>query len=106
MEFSNFNDCMPYFKSFRFSDYSQTINDYRGFKIDIHRILNSKFVEDGVYILINDVNTHVLRKDASIKNAEVIAKLYVDDVLVPQIESLTLPNEVKDNEIEEISSEK
>lgn len=106
MEFSNFNDCMPYFKSFRFSDYSQTINDYRGFKIDIHRILNSKFAEDGVYILINDVNTHVLRKDASIKNAEVIAKLYVDDVLVPQIESLTLPNEVKDNEIEEISSEK
>ena len=42
----------------------------------------------------------------ALKNAEVIAKLYVDDVLVPQIESLTLPNEVKDNEIEEISSEK
>lgn len=80
------------------TDYAETIEDYKGFKIDIFRLLDSAFVEDGVYILINDVNTHSLAPRTSISHAEVIAKVYIEDVLIPHMENGRFADEKAEKE--------
>lgn len=84
--------------SIKYNSYSETIEDYKGFKIDILRILKDKYVTDGVYILINGINTHGLNARTSIRHAEAIAKYYIEDVLIPNLENVRFDGENAEKE--------
>lgn len=64
-------------------NFSETIEDYRGYKIQIARYLNKKFIKDGVYTYIDDKLVCELTAPASvsIKMAEVMAYDYVDGLI-------------------------
>ncbi len=64
-------------------NFSETIEDYRGYKIQIARYINKKFIKDGVYTYVDDKLVRDLTAPASvsIKMAEVVAFDYVDGLI-------------------------
>ena len=70
-------------RDFSKGNFSETIEDYRGYKIQIARYINKKFIKDGVYTYVDDKLVRDLTAPASvsIKMAEVVAFDYVDGLI-------------------------
>lgn len=66
------------------------IEDYCGFNISIFKVFNNEDYYNGIWVYIDDMFCAKHDNSVSIKMAEVYAKEFVEDVIVPEIEARTL----------------